>query len=794
MDNKQVTECIREFTLRQQYPSIAPKQKNTNLPKVKVETKTCSQSLIPTKTKLMSTVNVQIKDGFHKLRLKSPSGKYLGEFNAQMLSYNSNIIKSKTLINQNKCKNLNKSVILSNVMSEDKAKKLVTIVPLQSIKNIINVSKLENTISSEKNNGNVNKKCQAKTISLKHIVTTDKCQKKKENTNTTNMDIDIITNNECNKNGESEYNQIQNTLVKNENKLKSTKDVLLDTNVLENIKQIKNTNSLSELSEYILFPKHKNVIDTFSSTFSNQSVNMSNNIIKIVDKKRSDIGNSVLDNNKLFNNTKKELYLLPVNNEDIDISFEQNNKVINLKSDDHILSEESVNTTSNERTATNISNHQNVFEQNMIVHNNEISLSDNCITRKDNDNVTHVNHNNDNVCNNISLKYDNDNIPVVTAENGYTNFKSQNVNNHSIKNHFDDDIPLQKPLSSNWNTLKEIVTIKDEQMRIKAFKALVDCIAINEQIPSHLPTDLKTMCDIKVQTDINLFEPQNFTTTEENTFGIPKIKLKESYPANTIENSNINLVNDMYENSFFSLFNKSEESNIYLEKFTDDVCNKNSGANKVKQILSQANPFYNKIFKQLQKDFETAKQWDENGMLNIHRAVISNRIYDAQRHLMVLEACNINVDIPTESHMTSLELAVKYNVSTEIVKLLLKAGANPVSLKPVHESALIIASKTNFPLLPELVKHVSCIKLLNNMDFTGFAPLHYCAQYGNLKGVISLINMGANINLKESRSGRTPLFLAIENKHPIIAKKLIENGASINIPNFAGQTVISLAD
>lgn len=68
---------------------------------------------------------------------------------------------------------------------------------------------------------------------------------------------------------------------------------------------------------------------------------------------------------------------------------------------------------------------------------------------------------------------------------------------------------------------------------------------------------------------------------------------------------------------------------------------------------------------------------------------------------------------------TSLELAVKHNVSTEIVKLLLKAGANPVSLKPVHESALIIASKTNFSLLPELVKHVSCTKLLNNVDFTG---------------------------------------------------------------------------
>ncbi|XP_046828913.1 probable serine/threonine-protein kinase DDB_G0282963 [Vespa crabro] len=758
MDNKQVTECIREFKLRQQYPSIAPKQKNKNLPKVRVETKTCLQ-LSPRNTECTLPINVQKKDGFHKLRLKLPSGKDLGEFNVQMLSFNNNIVKSKTLINQNKCKNLNKSIILSNIMLKDKENKLVTIVPLRctNVNKNINISKLDNTVSSKKDNNNIDEKCQGKTVFLKHIVTTDENHKEGQNKNTTNMDTDI-TNNECYKNGESECNQIPKT---------KSKDVFLDKSALENIKKLGNTDSLSELSEHVLISESENVIDTFS----NQSVNMSNNIIKIVNK-NSDLGYSIFDDNVLFNNTKKELYLLSMNNEDIDTSFE-----------------ETPNTTYNQKKIKNISDHQNMIEQNMTVHDNGISLSDNYITIKDNYDAK---HNNDNEYSNVSLRYNNDSIPIVIAKNGHKHFKSQNVNNHSIKNHFDDNIPLQKSLSSSWSTLKDIVTIKDEQMRIKAFKALADCIVINQQIPSHLPTDLKTVCDIKVQTNNSLFEPKNFASKKENTFGIPKIKLKESYSANTIENSNTNLLNDMNENSVFSLFHQSQESNIYLEKITDDVCNKNSGANRVKQILLQANPFYNKIFKQLQRDFETAAQWDENGMLNIHRAVISNRIYDVQRHLMVLEACNINIDILSESHETSLELAVKHNVSIEIVKLLLKAGANPVSLKPIHETALIIASKTNSLLLPELVKHVPCIKLLNNIDSTGFAPLHYCALYGNLKGVISLINMGANVNLRENRSGRTPLFLAIENKHSAIAQKLIEKGASINIPNFSGQTIISL--
>lgn len=64
-------------------------------------------------------------------------------------------------------------------------------------------------------------------------------------------------------------------------------------------------------------------------------------------------------------------------------------------------------------------------------------------------------------------------------------------------------------------------------------------------------------------------------------------------------------------------------------------------------------------------------------------------------------------------------MAIKHNVSIEIVKLLLKAGANPVSPNPIHETALIIASKQNFSLLPELVQHVSCNELLNNIDSAG---------------------------------------------------------------------------
>lgn len=68
---------------------------------------------------------------------------------------------------------------------------------------------------------------------------------------------------------------------------------------------------------------------------------------------------------------------------------------------------------------------------------------------------------------------------------------------------------------------------------------------------------------------------------------------------------------------------------------------------------------------------------------------------------------------------TSLELAIKYDAHSEIVKLLLKAGAQPVIPKYIHESALIIASKRSSPMLSMLINQVSDPKLLDQIDSEG---------------------------------------------------------------------------
>ncbi|KAG8039770.1 hypothetical protein G9C98_000499 [Cotesia typhae] len=145
--------------------------------------------------------------------------------------------------------------------------------------------------------------------------------------------------------------------------------------------------------------------------------------------------------------------------------------------------------------------------------------------------------------------------------------------------------------------------------------------------------------------------------------------------------------------------------------------------------------------------------------------------------------------------ITSLELAIQHSAQPEVVSLLLKNGANPVSPENAHDSALIIASRITSNLLPQLVQYVSPNNpAINNVDSEGFTALHYCARNGNYRGVMCLIAINADVNARDGKSGRTALFHAFENESINICKELLTAGAKPNIPNFSGQTVLSMFD
>lgn len=77
-------------------------------------------------------------------------------------------------------------------------------------------------------------------------------------------------------------------------------------------------------------------------------------------------------------------------------------------------------------------------------------------------------------------------------------------------------------------------------------------------------------------------------------------------------------------------------------------------------------------------------------------------------------------------------------------------------------------------------------------DFLGYAALHYCSIYGNLQGVEALLSARATVDLQDKKSGRTPLFHALDNSHSSISRALLKAGAMAHITNYAGQTPIPI--
>jgi len=120
----------------------------------------------------------------------------------------------------------------------------------------------------------------------------------------------------------------------------------------------------------------------------------------------------------------------------------------------------------------------------------------------------------------------------------------------------------------------------------------------------------------------------------------------------------------------------------------------------------------------------------------------------------------------------------------EIVKLLLKSGANVDSRSDKNTTPLMYAASNNRP---------DCIKLLldagadsNLQDKHGNTALWYAVFSSGTEIVKMLISHGANLNLA-GPSNSTPLIFAVRTKNIEVAKILIENGADLNAQTTPGK-------
>jgi hypothetical protein len=256
----------------------------------------------------------------------------------------------------------------------------------------------------------------------------------------------------------------------------------------------------------------------------------------------------------------------------------------------------------------------------------------------------------DTLCNQVNTQYTPD--LQTTADIG-TNIQLNIQNNKDF--HPND-------LVSQFNIINKAVdSVKDNELHKHAIQALADCgIGIERYVPIERPKAYKTVHDTQVQTMVfGLLDPTFFVSVDKDSSkkNILRMNHKTLHQIYNNDNNLVKLSNNMqYNNSASNVI--EQENDFDIDNFINQICEENSIL-KVKDTLLTTNRCM-KIVEKLEKDFEDAKRYDQNGRLGIHNAVLSNNIYLVQKQLIVLKLCKENIDILTQNGEVDFSIYLIY--------------------------------------------------------------------------------------------------------------------------------------
>jgi len=143
----------------------------------------------------------------------------------------------------------------------------------------------------------------------------------------------------------------------------------------------------------------------------------------------------------------------------------------------------------------------------------------------------------------------------------------------------------------------------------------------------------------------------------------------------------------------------------------------------------------------------------------------------------LLIGAGANVALPNRYGMTPLMLA-STNGNAAILELLLNAKADPNTMLPEGETALMTAARTGkVDAVKALLAHGA--KVNEAEKWRGQTALMWAAAEGHVAAVETLIAAGADIHAR-SKAGFTPLIFAVREGKSGVVKALIKAGADVN--------------
>lgn len=690
--NKPLMECIRKFPLIQQFPSTV-KEFNSepwsklNIMQLPLPITTDNVKDIKNKSNLSSS-NIPCK----KLRIVSSNGKDLGEFNVEVRDKNASKGQIYTITKSNIFKPVSKPVILTlNPLAKKTLPRILRQPSMNIVRNKMIKMPVEKNgfIKSDKFNVSPmehvtpNKNSQIMDIS-EEIKTYDNETKNSDNNilipgNETNQKSSLDCTADDNNQKHSEEKHKLTTLTKsvedianNINTLLKAAKIRTSTTPLENnkVSTTKKDITYKEIAESP-FPKvtceriviPNDIIPTCSEVHKKKNVSITKTAKnKKVNRSPSKILNSIeaYKQRAIYLNKKGNIKTNGRNNtkshrKQVRSSQKRNNMLQNNSKIIH-------KTKKIHRTRTQ----KNIMT--IVPSHNNLSFNKNAVSR--------LKHNKYHTTSKEGLGYkdsllDNDVQFGNLESRDITDMFGVDIQSNKQNKDCSKDNSFKKNISEPWDVIKKAVnSVKDEELRAQALKALADCgIGVERLVPKRPPEELKSVHDTQVQTTVfGLLDQKFFLLINKDIENIQKIQQITLHDARHMQDlsSQKNLVSDIIQQSVVSEnFDMiAKESDFDIDSFINQICEENLGALQVKETLITTNVRYQKIIDQLQKDFELIKKYDENGMLGIHNAVLKNNIFDVQRYLMVLKHCKESADIMTMDETVSLIAFFIYNLES----------------------------------------------------------------------------------------------------------------------------------
>jgi uncharacterized protein len=150
---------------------------------------------------------------------------------------------------------------------------------------------------------------------------------------------------------------------------------------------------------------------------------------------------------------------------------------------------------------------------------------------------------------------------------------------------------------------------------------------------------------------------------------------------------------------------------------------------------------------------------------------------------------HVDVNTPQADGATALAWAAHWD-DMETAELLIRAGANVNAANSYGVTPLALAcTNQSAAMVERLLKAGADV----NGAPTGTPALMVAARTGNVEIVNSLLAHGANVNAKESARGQTALMWAVAEKHPGVARLLIDHGADVHAHSASGFTPLLFA-